>query len=72
MPRAPRLTGLELIQSLQERGFEVVRTKGSHRRLRHENGRVTTVPVHGNEIIGPGVTQKDIAGHQSEARGPLR
>jgi predicted RNA binding protein YcfA (HicA-like mRNA interferase family) len=28
-------------------GFEVVRTRGSHRILRHPDGRSTSVPVHG-------------------------
>ena len=50
-----RLTGQELFAALQRAGFEVVRIKGSHHRLRHSDGRVTVVPVHTGETIGPGL-----------------
>jgi predicted RNA binding protein YcfA (HicA-like mRNA interferase family) len=36
-------------------GFQIVRTRGSHVFLRHEDGRVTTVPVHSGETLGPGL-----------------
>ena len=55
MPRRQRLTGKELIRALKKAGFEVVRIQGSHHRLRHLDGRVTTVPVHAGETIGPGL-----------------
>jgi predicted RNA binding protein YcfA (HicA-like mRNA interferase family) len=55
MPRRKRLTGKELIRALKKVGFEVVRVKGSHHRLNHPDGRVTTVPVHSGETIGPGL-----------------
>jgi len=55
MPRRRRITGKELIRALKKAGFEVVRTQGSHHRLRHADGRVTTVPVHAGETIGPGL-----------------
>ena len=55
MPRRKRLTGKELIRVLKTFGFAVVRTQGSHHRLRHPDGRVTTVPVHTGETIGPGL-----------------
>ncbi|MDX2155597.1 MAG: type II toxin-antitoxin system HicA family toxin [Hyphomicrobiaceae bacterium] len=57
-PRAARPTGGELISALQRAGFTVVRTKGSHHRLAHADGRKTTVPVHGTETIGPGLLSK--------------
>jgi predicted RNA binding protein YcfA (HicA-like mRNA interferase family) len=41
-------------------GFRVTRTKGSHVRLRSEDGRVTTVPVHGNKDIPKGLLRKII------------
>jgi predicted RNA binding protein YcfA (HicA-like mRNA interferase family) len=53
MPRRKRLTGKELIRAFKKVGFEVVRVKGSHHRLNHPDGRVTTVPVHSGEKIGP-------------------
>ncbi|NJO34106.1 MAG: type II toxin-antitoxin system HicA family toxin [Rhodospirillales bacterium] len=55
MSRMPRLTGGNVVAALERAGFIVVRIKGSHYRLRHADGRVTTVPVHGPEIIGPGL-----------------
>lgn len=58
MARLPRLTGKEIIAALQQVGFEVARVKGSHHFLRHSDGRVTVVPVHAGEIIGPGLLAK--------------
>jgi predicted RNA binding protein YcfA (HicA-like mRNA interferase family) len=53
-----RVTGKEVISALRRAGFEVTRTRGSHRFLRHPDGRVTTVPVHAGENIGPGLMSK--------------
>jgi len=55
MTRLPRLKGKELIRILGKLGFEVVRSRGSHFFLRHADGRVTTVPVHSGEVLGPGL-----------------
>ena len=55
MPRRKRITGKELIRALKKAGFVVIRTQGSHHRLRHADGRVTTVPVHAGETVGPGL-----------------
>jgi predicted RNA binding protein YcfA (HicA-like mRNA interferase family) len=41
-----------VIETLAKAGFRVIRVKGSHHLLRHLDGRTTTVPVHGGEIIG--------------------
>jgi predicted RNase H-like HicB family nuclease len=41
MSRIPRATGSELIAALAKRGFSVLRVKGSHRFLHHEDGRET-------------------------------
>ncbi len=58
MSQFPSITGSELIKALSKVGFSVVRIKGSHHRLEHTDGRKTTVPVHGKEIIGPGILLK--------------
>jgi predicted RNA binding protein YcfA (HicA-like mRNA interferase family) len=58
MPKHPRVTGKELVRLLAKKGFHVARIKGSHHRLRHSDGRVTTVPVHHGEIIGPGLLRQ--------------
>ncbi len=55
MTRLPRLKGKELIRILEKLGFEVVRSRGSHFFLRHPDGRVTTVPAHSGETLGPGL-----------------
>jgi predicted RNA binding protein YcfA (HicA-like mRNA interferase family) len=55
MTRLPRLKGKELVRLLEKLGFEIVRTRGSHFFLRHADGRVTTVPVHVGETVGPGL-----------------
>jgi len=58
MARSPRLTGKELIKILRGHGFEVVRVRGSHHFLKHDDGRATVVPVHANENIGIGLLGK--------------
>lgn len=55
MARQKRISGKALIKALSDFGFQVIRIKGSHHRLRHVDGRVTTVPVHTGETIGPGL-----------------
>ena len=55
MTRLPRLKGKEVVRILERVGFKVVRTRGSHVFLKHSDGRVTTVPVHSGETIGPGL-----------------
>ena len=55
MTRLPRLKGKEVVRILEKIGFEVVRTRGSHVFLKHQDGRVTTVPVHSGETLGPGL-----------------
>ena len=56
--KQPVLSGKELIKILESLGFTLVRIKGSHHRLRHPDGRVTTVPVHAGENISTGLLRK--------------
>ena len=58
MSRAPRAGGSEIISALAKIGFRVLRVKGSHHFLRHEDGRTTVVPAHSGETIGPGLLHK--------------
>ena len=55
MTRLPRIKGNQLVRSLERAGFQVDRTRGSHVFLKHPDGRVTTIPVHSGETIGPGL-----------------
>ncbi len=61
MTRLPRLRGRELIGALREAGFVVARVRGSHHFLQHPDGRITVVPVHSSEQIGPGLLLKILA-----------
>jgi predicted RNA binding protein YcfA (HicA-like mRNA interferase family) len=52
------LKASEVIRALEKHGFTAVRQKGSHVRLRHEDGRVTSVPNHPGQDIGKGLLRK--------------
>jgi predicted RNA binding protein YcfA (HicA-like mRNA interferase family) len=58
MPPLPVLKAEALIKALRSAGFEQVRQRGSHVRLRHEDGRVVTVPVHRRQEVGRGLLRK--------------
>ena len=60
MANLPTIKAKELITLLLSIGFEVVRINGSHHRLRHPDGRVTTVPVHAGREIPKGLLRKII------------
>ena len=52
MSKLPILTGLELIKILEKVGFKNVRQKGSHVFLKHQDNRITIIPVHkGKDIL---------------------
>ena len=56
--KLPVLSGKELIRLLEKLGFTVIRINGSHHRMKHPDGRVTTVPVHKNDPIPKGLLRK--------------
>jgi predicted RNA binding protein YcfA (HicA-like mRNA interferase family) len=58
MSELPLLKASALIKALQRAGFERIRQKGSHVRMKHPDGRVATVPFHGNQEIGRGLLRK--------------
>jgi len=58
MPKLSSVTAQELIAALAKVGFYTVRQKGSHVRMRHEDGRVVTIPVHARKVIGKGLLLK--------------
>jgi predicted RNA binding protein YcfA (HicA-like mRNA interferase family) len=58
MAKLPILTAKQTIAILEKVGFEVVRQRGSHVRLKHPDGRVATVPVHSGQDIGRGLLRK--------------
>jgi len=60
MPQLPVISGKDFIKFLQTLGFVVVRINGSHHRLKHSDGRITTVPVHKNDDLPKGLMRKVI------------
>jgi predicted RNA binding protein YcfA (HicA-like mRNA interferase family) len=56
--KQPVVSGKDLVALLEKKGFEVTRVNGSHHRLRHKDGRVTTVPVHKNQDLPKGLLRK--------------
>lgn len=58
MPKLPSVTANEVIKALAKIGFKAVRQKGSHVRLKHEDKRVVTVPIHQGKTIGKGLLRK--------------
>jgi predicted RNA binding protein YcfA (HicA-like mRNA interferase family) len=58
--RLPRISGKELLSTLQRNGFTLVHIRGSHHYLRKEGSpKLVVVPVHGSSIVPPG-TMKSI------------
>jgi predicted RNA binding protein YcfA (HicA-like mRNA interferase family) len=45
-PALPIMSGLEVVKSLELIGFIQVSQRGSHVKLRHEDGRIVVVPMH--------------------------
>ena len=58
MTTFPSITGSRLIRALKKFGFKVIRIKGSHNFLQHQDGRCTVVPLHRGESIGQGLLAK--------------
>lgn len=56
----PVMKGKDLVSFLQTQGFSVIRQKGSHVRMRSDDGKYTSVPVHSGEDIPKGLLRKII------------
>ena len=50
----PAVSGARVVKALQAAGFVLTRTSGSHHRLKHPDGRATTVPVHAGKDVPKG------------------
>ena len=42
----PVIRGKDLVTFLEKSGFTIIRQKGSHVRMKSDDGRYTTIPVH--------------------------
>lgn len=58
MSKLSPISAKELIKILEKQGFARVHQKGSHVRLKHLDGRRTSVPVHAGEKVGVGLLRK--------------
>jgi predicted RNA binding protein YcfA (HicA-like mRNA interferase family) len=56
--KLPSVTGEELIAALARIGFCTVRQRGSHVRMKHEDNRIVTIPVHSGKTVGKGLLLK--------------
>ncbi len=54
------LSGKAFVKLLEQLGFTTVRVNGSHHRMKHNDGRVTTIPVHKNDDLPKGLMRKII------------
>ena len=58
MGHIPVLKPQEVVSALTALGFVQVRQRGSHRQLKHPDGRMTTVPFHKGRDISPALLRK--------------
>ena len=58
MSATPSITARQLIRVLGQLGFEQTRSRGSHHRFEHPDGRKTTVPVHKGRDIPRGLLRQ--------------
>ena len=58
MSNIPVLKPQEVVRILESLEFIEVRQRGSHKQLRHEDGRGTTVPFHKGHDISPTLLRK--------------
>jgi len=56
--KLPLISGKDFIKLLEKLGFVVTRINGSHHRMKHADGRITTIPVHKNDPIAKGLLRK--------------
>ena len=58
MPKIPVVAAREIIKALEKIGFQAIRQKGSHVRMKHKDNRVVTIPIHKGKTIGKGLLRK--------------
>ena len=56
----PVIKGKDLVAFLETLGFTVIRQRGSHKRMKSDDGRYTSIPVHSGEDIPKGLLRKII------------
>ena len=61
MSRLPRISGKAALRAFEKSGFSVVRVRGSHHVMTNADGLTIVVPVHGSEVLGPGLLRSLLA-----------
>ena len=56
----PIIRGKNLVSFLETLGFTIIRQRGSHVRMKSDDGRYTSIPVHSGEDIPKGLLRKII------------
>jgi predicted RNA binding protein YcfA (HicA-like mRNA interferase family) len=59
LPKLPRLTAQEAEKMLLKAGFEMLRSKGSHRIYAKDNRRIV-VPFHSGKVLHPKIVKQVI------------
>jgi len=54
-PKMPVLSGQQMVSFLSDFGFSTIGQKGSHRKLRHADGRTAIIPMH--HELAPGTSR---------------
>ncbi len=57
-PKIPVVSGLNCIKALRKIGYQEVRQKGSHIRLKDLNGKLPSITVPDHNELGPGLLRK--------------
>ena len=57
MSKLTIISSKDMVKIMESLGFKEIRQKGSHKSFRHEDGRTTVVPFHG-EDLGIGLIRK--------------
>jgi predicted RNA binding protein YcfA (HicA-like mRNA interferase family) len=57
----PAIPGVKVVRALERAGFTVVRISGSHRVMRHPDGRTVVVPVHAGRDMAKGTLRNILA-----------
>jgi len=60
LAKLPRLNGKAVAKIVEKFGFTHSHTTGSHMVYKHPDGRITVIPFHAGEEIGPGLLNKII------------
>jgi predicted RNA binding protein YcfA (HicA-like mRNA interferase family) len=56
--KLPLLSSKQVCKFLEKLGFNLIRQRGSHCYFKHNDGRITVVPIHSDQKIGRGLFRR--------------